>query len=442
MSDQIRLFSWELSYFSGKVRAYLRYKDHFGALGAGYEDILCSYDLILNLLAPNTGSVTVPQVLLPDGTWVHDSSEIIDVVERRHPETPIHPDPRARPRQSLASYLVELLADEWMVVWAFWERWHHCQDGVRPSQLAFNQQQWGSAFAPAETGLGRRAAGATMFDGPLGVKDSRTNVRGVYAGLRDLGMTEKTQAAWTASTERILDLLEAHFDEHDFLLGGRPCLGDFGLMGPLYAHLYRDPVPGYDMRLRHPLVAQWVERTNGTNALDARSYNQRLYSLENGELVGRPATSHGGEWLADDGIPDTLVPLLAVFFEEMWPVLDSTIERTTAFIASEEHERGAELPAYTFHASPGFEAHQQSGALSHRFTLGGVEEQRMVVPYHLWMLQRLADPLRASLDSDPGRTSVRELLESLPGGTALLELDDRLSGCRVRKEGGRIFSVA
>ena len=30
MSDPYRLFSWEHSYFSGKVRAYLRYKDFFG----------------------------------------------------------------------------------------------------------------------------------------------------------------------------------------------------------------------------------------------------------------------------------------------------------------------------------------------------------------------------------------------------------------------------
>ena len=41
-----RLFSWEHSYFSGKVRSYLRYKDRAGGLGPGYEDILASAELM------------------------------------------------------------------------------------------------------------------------------------------------------------------------------------------------------------------------------------------------------------------------------------------------------------------------------------------------------------------------------------------------------------
>ena len=59
-------------------------------------------------------------------------------------------------------------------------------------------------------------------------------------------------------------------------------------MGPLYAHLFRDATSGYMLRTGHPLVAEWVERTNGSS-VDARSYNQKLYTLgENCELVGRP----------------------------------------------------------------------------------------------------------------------------------------------------------
>ena len=168
MTQKYRLFSWELSYFSGKVRAYMRYKDHFDALGPGYEDILCSFDLILGLLAPNTGAATVPQILAPDGTWVHDSSEIIDYFEGLYPEPRVTPDPRTRPRQALAAHLIELLADEWMVVWGFWERWHHSLEGVEPNHLQFNLQQWGSAFAPGESGTGRRAAARTMYDAMLG----------------------------------------------------------------------------------------------------------------------------------------------------------------------------------------------------------------------------------------------------------------------------------
>jgi len=42
--------------------------------------------------------------------------------------------------------------------------------------------------------------------------------------------------------------LSAHFDLHPYLLGGKPCIGDFSLAGMVYGHLYRDPVPGIMLR--------------------------------------------------------------------------------------------------------------------------------------------------------------------------------------------------
>ena len=63
-----RLFSWEHSYFSGKVRAYLRYKDRNAALGAGYEDILATPELIVGLLAPRSGRS--PSMVVASTAWV------------------------------------------------------------------------------------------------------------------------------------------------------------------------------------------------------------------------------------------------------------------------------------------------------------------------------------------------------------------------------------
>ena len=276
----------------------------------------------------------------------------------------------------------------------------------------------------------------------FGISESRSNPRGVYAGLVQLGVTERTEKAWQASQHNVLGLLEAHLASHDFTLGGRPALGDFGLMGPLYAHLYRDAVSGFALRTHFPLVCEWVERTNGEGALNARSYGQKLYSLDSdGGLVGRPATSDDGEWLADDAIPDTLVPLVGVFFDEMWPVLRSSMAVLSDFIASDAHEPGGELPGKTFTVTPGFEAVQTGeGPLTHSFEIGSVRERRMVIPYQVWMLQRLADVLEAGCRTGAGRSAIESFLGRVEGGTALLELDDHLAGCRVRKVGGRIFS--
>jgi glutathione S-transferase len=433
-----RLFSWEHSYFSGKARSYLRYKERMGDLGPGYEDVLATPELIQGLLQPSTGTGAVPQVLTPDGTWVQDTSEIIDYFERAHSKVPVVPSVVDAPRQAIASYLIELLADEWMVVPGFWERWHYSLDGVEPSHLDWNEQQWGALFSAGASGNARRAGGAFVFEQLFGISEARTNPRGVYAGLVHLGVTPENEELWWASMERVLDAFDVHLDEHDFVLGGLPSLGDFGLMGPLYAHVFRDATSGFQLRTRHPLVAEWVERTNGTNAVNARTYGQKLYSLEDGELVGRPATSDGGQWIPGDEVPKSLDAVIAIFFDEMWPVMKSTIERVTAFIESDAHTAGGELPSKTFFGLD--EAQMGDGSLTHEFEIGGMRGRRMVTAVHVWMLQRLAAVIGEATAKPAGRASVEAWLDGFEGGRELLELDERLAGCRVRKEGGRIFS--
>ena len=436
-----RHFSWENSYFSGKTRAYLRYKERMGDLGPGFRDILATRDLIEELLVPKSGTGAVPQLEAPDGSWVQDTAEIIDFCEAAHPAVPVIPGPE-RPCQRIASYLIELLADEWMVVHGFWERWHFSLDGNEPNHRHFNEQQWGVMLAPDANGAGRRAAAQLFFEVAFGISQARSDPKGVYAGLRHLGCNDDTEAAWEASALRILGLLENHFASHDFTLGGQPALGDFGLLAPLYAHLLRDAVPGHALRIHFPLVAEWVERTNGVNALNARTYDQQLYSLdEGGALVGRPATSDGGAWLGEDRVPETLLPLLGVFFEEMWPMLESSVATLTAFIESDAHDKGSEVPAKTFVATPGFEHLQVGdGPLTHEFRIGDVTARRMVTAHHAWRLQRIAHTLASC--TPEGRDSVGKLLAHFPGGERLLEVDRALAGCRLRKEGGRLFSIS
>jgi glutathione S-transferase len=437
-----RLFSWEHSYFSGKVRAYLRFKQRAGSLGPGFEDVLATPELLAGLLLPRSGSSAVPQLLAPNGDWIQDSSDIFDYCEASHPEAPAVPDAASAPRQRLASYLIELLADEWLVVPAFWERWFYSEDGRAPSHRGHNEQQWGAVLAAGAPGEARRAAGGAFFEQAFGISTSRSDPKGVYAGLVHLGCDARTERAWQASQHRVLGLLETHFAKHDYAFGGRPSLADFALLGPLYAHLYRDAVSGFALRTHFPITCEWVARTNGEGALTARSWDQKLYSLgEDGALVGRPATSDGGQRLGDDDVPATLLPLLGVFFEEMWPVLADAARTLAAFVARDAHAPGDELPGKTFTATPGFEALQTGeGALTHAFTIGGVESLRMVVPYQMWMLGRLEEVLGHCTASDAGRAAVEKLLDAFPRGRELLGLDGVLAGCRVRKDGARIRS--
>ena len=432
-----RMISAENSVFSGKTRAYLRFKQAQGDLGPGFEDILVTPELISGLLIPRSGSPALPQIETPEGDWIQDSSAIIDEIERRHQKTPVIPEAKTRPRQRLASYLIELLADEWLIVPACWERWHFTVEGQEPSHRAWNEHQWGAIFGVGGDGPARRAAGARFFENSFGISETKLNPRGPFAGLIQLGCTDATRAAWLESLHALLQALELHFGQHDYLLGGRPSLADYGLLGPLYAHFYRDPVPGFALRCFFPLVCEWVERTNAEGALSARCYGQKLYSVdEEGGLVGRVATSDNGEWLPDDEVPETLEPVLQVFFAEMWPYLKASTEAMRSFLASGAHSPGDELPRKTFTATPGFESLQTGeGALTVPFEIGGIAARRMVVPYQLWMLDRLERAM-----TNANRKALSDWLGRFESGEEILELGSWLEGCRVDKNGGRLFS--
>lgn len=329
------LIGTDVSYFTGKLRSYLRFK------GVPFEERLATAQVYRDVILPRTGVHYIPVLLTPEGMALQDTSEIIDTLEARHGEPTVTPE---TPRQRLAALWLEVFGDEWMVLPAMHYRWNFKRDN-----LAYVLREFGSTAHPDWPAPLRSAGGllpAMLFGNtpPL------------------LGITRATWAAIESFTEWLFDVLDAHFAAHPFLFGTRPSIGDFGLMGSMYAHLYRDPHSGRLMRTRAPRLARWVERMN--------------------EPQQAP-----GAFLPDDEVPATLEPLLARVFLEQWPVLRDTSARLARWVERHPHRR---LP-------------RTIGM--HRFTLGGASARRVVFPYAQWMLQRplatyaqLSDSTRESVD--------------------------------------------
>ena len=97
--------------------------------------------------------------------------------------------------------------------------------------------------------------------------------------LGPLGVTPEVMPAMESAYAELLAALEAHFRVHLYLLGGRPSIGDFGLMGPFYAHLARDSVPAMLMRTTAPQVARWTERMNAAEVADREYPRGRCRSI-------------------------------------------------------------------------------------------------------------------------------------------------------------------
>jgi hypothetical protein len=65
----------------------------------------------------------------------------------------------------------------------------------------------------------------------------------------------------------------------------------------------------------------------------------------------------------------------------------------------------------------------------------------MVVPYQFWMLDRIERAIRPALADPASRRTLAGWLGRFRDGEALLDLDRFLEGCRIRKEGARLYAA-
>lgn len=322
MADTFTLYGTEVSLYSGKTRAWLRWKR------IPFVEELSTLKVYREIIVPNIGRGVIPVLRTPEGEYLQDTTAIIDALEPRFPQPSVYPE---TPAQRLVSLLFELYGDEWLVMPAMHYRWQR-----KRQNLMFILGEFGRTMRPRTPRLLRPFIGllpALVFGG-------------MYQNY--FGIGRPMHAAVERSYEGFLDEFDAHLGAHDFLLGARPSIGDFGLIAPLYAHLYRDPAPGALMRERAPNVARWVAR------------------------MQQPA-GHEGPLLADDAIPPTLMPLLARIFREQVPVLLDTVRAVDAWCAA--HADADVLPRVIGR---------------HPFVLEGQRGERAIQPYAQWMFQRPA----------------------------------------------------
>ena len=230
MGKKLKVIGAHESYFTGKLETYLRTK------GIAYENVPFTPEL-LQEVADQTGIFQIPQVLCPDGSWLVDTTLIIDYLDRMHPEpvtTPI--DPEAR----FVALLLEDYADEWLWRPAMHFRWSYANS----SELL---SSWLSEHIP-DPNLSLEEKKAAMF----------ARQKGIF--VDGDGVTSETRPAVESSYYAALSALEEIFKTRDFILGDRPTRADFGFMGPMFRHFFCDPDPGRIMRDRAPGVLEWVAR--------------------------------------------------------------------------------------------------------------------------------------------------------------------------------------
>ena len=243
--------------------------------------------------------------------------------------------------------IFELFGGEGLLRPAMHYRWNF--DAVNRDFLSID---FPAALAPAEASDADRAA---VFD---------MASRRMRKAMSSFGVSPETIPAVEASYAEFLALFNAHLAASPYLLGGRPTIGDYGLVAPLYAHLARDPYPADIMKRTAYRVWRWVERMNAPGQ-DAGEYGDCPEAL-----------------FAGDAVPETLKTLLRYIAEDYLPEVRAYVGFTNAWLA----ERPDIAPG-----TSGLERTQERRIGEVEFSWRGHDVRVGVMPYRLYLLQKVQD---------------------------------------------------
>ena len=234
------VYGSRISYYTGKLEAWLRlYGIDYRILPVGGN---------MEMLKREAGASQMPVVQMADGRWMSDTTPILAWLDSQRADGPsIYPeDPALR----FIGLLIEDYADEWLWRSAMHYRWSYRLDREYASEILYEEQVKEALKVPRF--VGRRM----MVKRQLG------------GFVKNDGVDDTSRAHADATYVNALTCMEAILSQRPFLLGNRPTVADFGMLGPMFRHFGQDPTPSEIMRQKGPHVFAWVARMWGLSLSD------------------------------------------------------------------------------------------------------------------------------------------------------------------------------
>jgi glutathione S-transferase len=221
-----QLFGMEVSPYSVKVRAFLRFKG-------------LPHEWLLRIKANEPAFLEkaklplIPLLVTPAGDGIQDSTSIMNFLEHEHSSPSAQ---LADPALNFLAYAIEEAADEWLIKAMFHYRWNYETDRIDASM---------------------RLAKASVEPG----KDPKPYAEKIAAFLmtrrEPLGCTSNNAEAIEAQLDETALRLDQHLGEHRFVCGETISYADFGLASIFY-ELLSDPTPRERLaKFEH--IHHWVD---------------------------------------------------------------------------------------------------------------------------------------------------------------------------------------
>jgi glutathione S-transferase len=339
MADNYTLYGVPHSLYTGRARSYLIKNS------IPFQELSCGHESFKDDIVPKAKLSTIPTLLTPAGEVIRDGAAIIEYFESANG----HSFSPKSPQQRLVSDLFDVIGAEGLLRPAMHYRWNFPDENLDFLTYHFLNAQRLGPHRQEKTDhiMNKMRFAGRMF----GVSDTN------HEFVESLYMT-------------FLRALDKHFATVPYLLGWKPCIGDFGLLAPMFAHLGRDPKPLAIMQREAIHVYRWVERMNSPGQ-DAAEFFET-----------------GVDYLSDDLIPETLIDVLRILAEDFVPETHAAAESINGWLADNNPAKGTGAARYL----------GQNGSTA-EFTVRGEDLVAGAQPYRFYLLQRVHDHY-ALLDSD------------------------------------------
>ncbi len=188
----------------------------------------------------------IPVIRFPDGKWMNDSTPLLLTLEEKGEGRSLLP---ADPLLRFACYLIEDMADEWVVKAMFHYRWYYSEGrSVIPNRL--------------------------LYDTCMGLDLGTISSMGYHFMERQIsrmpkvGCTTDNAPIIEGSTKRLLSILEQGvIGKHHFLFGDTASLADIALFGQLY-QLKDDPNPSKMLQSEFPFFERWLDHIDDSSGFE------------------------------------------------------------------------------------------------------------------------------------------------------------------------------
>lgn len=234
-----RAYVSDVSYYSGKLEAYLRYAE------IPHERIEISERILREQILPATGCMKVPVMQCPDSRWLKDTTPMMRWLDGEHGgQSSIYPADSAT---RFLALLVEDYADEWLWRPAMYYRWN-----------------FSDSHRLLRHRLGRDLSAGTPYNATLLGWHMRWRQYLIY--VRGDGVRRHNEGEIQALYARTLTQLAALLQDQPYLLGARPSIVDFAFFASMFRHFALDPHSAKIMVDTAPAVYAWVGRVWNTRA--------------------------------------------------------------------------------------------------------------------------------------------------------------------------------